>query len=227
MPDDWAVTCRHETRASWPAWGSSHPSHGSSRVTPRWTAAPSSHHDKVQWLVHLGDGVEVVIVAFCRLTLGLKIFKIKSWEKKKSQKMLLDFKLPLEKLCKTEGQTAWLDQKIDWKISGLFRSIMHLMTNMSILCIFKISQGLPRWLSGKESTCNAGDAGDLGSLPGSVISPGGGHSNPLQDSCLGNPTDREAWWATVHTVTKSQTWLKRLSIHRQGQSGLHNKSGQN
>ena len=82
---------------------------------------------------------------------------------------------------------------------------MHLMTNMSILCIFKISQGLPRWLSGKESTCNAGDAGDLASLPGSVISPGGGYSNTLQDYCLGNPTDREAWWATVHTVTKSQT----------------------
>ena len=104
---------------------------------------------------------------------------------------------------------------------------MHLMANMSILCIFKISQGLPRWLSSKESTCNAGDAGDLGSIPGSGRSPGGGHSNPLQDSCLENSMDREAWRATVRRVTKSQTRLKRRSTHRQGQSGLCNKSGQN
>ena len=38
-------------------------------------------------------------------------------------------------------------------------------------------------------------------------SPGGGHGNPLQYSCLGNPMDRGAWWATVHGVTKSRTWL--------------------
>ena len=40
--------------------------------------------------------------------------------------------------------------------------------------------GLPQWLSGKESTCNAGDAGDTGSIPGSGKPPGGGHGNPLQ-----------------------------------------------
>ena len=44
-------------------------------------------------------------------------------------------------------------------------------------------------------------------------SPGGGHDNPLQYSCLENPMDRGAWWATVHGVTKSQTWLKWLSTH--------------
>ena len=43
--------------------------------------------------------------------------------------------------------------------------------------------------------------------------PGGGHGNSLQRSCLENPMDREAWQATVHGVTKSQTWLKSLSIH--------------
>ena len=178
--------------------------------------------------MHVGGGVGIVTVAFCHLIPSLNILKIKSWGKT-SQKMLFDFKLPLEKLCvcKTEGQTAWLDQKIDWKISGLFRSILHLMANMSILCIFKFSQGLPRWLSSKESTCNAGDAGDLGSIHGSGRSPGGGHSNPLQDSCLENSMDREAWRATVRRVTKSQTRLKRRSTHRQGQSGLCNKSGQN
>ena len=40
-----------------------------------------------------------------------------------------------------------------------------------------------------------------------------GHDNPLQYSCLENPMDRGAWWATVHGVTKSQTWLKWLSMH--------------
>ena len=49
--------------------------------------------------------------------------------------------------------------------------------------------------------------GDLGSVPGSGRSPGEGKSNPLQHSCLGNPMDRGAWWATVHGVAESQTRL--------------------
>ena len=48
------------------------------------------------------------------------------------------------------------------------------------------------------------NAGDTGSIPGSGRSSGGGNSSPLQYSCLGNPIDREAWWATVHGVTKSR-----------------------
>ena len=52
-----------------------------------------------------------------------------------------------------------------------------------------------------------------GLTPGLERSPGGGHGNPLQYSCLENPMDRGAWWATVHRVTKSQTWLKCLSMH--------------
>ena len=67
--------------------------------------------------------------------------------------------------------------------------------------------GLPRWLSGKDSTCNAGDVRDTGSIPGLGRSPGGEHDNPLQYSCLGNPMDRGAWQATAHRVAKSQTWL--------------------
>ena len=46
------------------------------------------------------------------------------------------------------------------------------------------------------------NAGDIGSIPGSGRSPGEGNSYPLQCSYLGNPTDRGAWWATVHGVTK-------------------------
>ena len=56
----------------------------------------------------------------------------------------------------------------------------------------------------KYSTCNVGD---LGLIPGLGRSPGGGHGNPLQYSCLGIPMDRGAWWATVHGVTKSRTLL--------------------
>ena len=48
------------------------------------------------------------------------------------------------------------------------------------------------------------NAGDLGLIPGSGGSPGEGNGNPLQYSCLGNPMDRGAWWATVHGVEKSQ-----------------------
>ena len=48
-------------------------------------------------------------------------------------------------------------------------------------------------------------AGDSGSIPGWGRSPGGGHGNPLQYSCLENPTDRGAWRATVHRVSKSRT----------------------
>ena len=48
----------------------------------------------------------------------------------------------------------------------------------------------------KNSLANAGDTGDAGSIPGSGRSPRGGYGNPLQQSCLKNPMDREAWWAT-------------------------------
>ena len=51
-------------------------------------------------------------------------------------------------------------------------------------------------------------AGDTGSFPGSGRSPGGGHGNPLQYSCLENPMDIGAWWATVHGVAQIQRELK-------------------
>ena len=57
---------------------------------------------------------------------------------------------------------------------------------------------------GKESACNTEDPG---STPGSGRSPGEGNGNPLQNSCLENPMNREAWQATVHGVTNSQTQL--------------------
>ena len=93
----------------------------------------------------------------------------------------------------------WATRKVPW---GSFRN-----------CLIHWS-GHPWWLSSKESSCNAGDAG---LIPGSGRCPGGGNGNPFQYSCLDNPVDREAWLATVHRVEKSWTWLKWLSrypIHR-------------
>ena len=62
-----------------------------------------------------------------------------------------------------------------------------------ILCVNMITDenlGIPRWLSGKQSACNAGD---LGSIPGLGRPPGEGNGNPLQDSCLENPINGGAW----------------------------------
>ena len=61
---------------------------------------------------------------------------------------------------------------------------------------------LPCSSDGKESACSAGA---LGSIPRLGRSPGEGNGNPLQYSCLENPMDRAAWWATVRGVAKSQT----------------------
>ena len=69
--------------------------------------------------------------------------------------------------------------------------------------------GFPDGSDGKESACNAGD---LGSIPGSGRSPGGGHGNPLQYSCLGNSMDRGAWRATVHGVAKSKIQLSNSQL---------------
>ena len=60
---------------------------------------------------------------------------------------------------------------------------------------------------------NAGDKRDMGSIPESGRSPGGGHGNPLQYSCLENPMERGAWRAIVHSVSQSQTLLKQPSMH--------------
>ena len=70
--------------------------------------------------------------------------------------------------------------------------------------------GIPGWLSGKESTYQAGDAGDMGSVPELGRSSGEGNGNLLQYSCLEGPMDSGAWWAAVPGVAKSQT---RLSTH--------------
>ena len=79
----------------------------------------------------------------------------------------------------------------------------------------KDTKGFSGGASGKVPACQCRRLlRDMGSTPGSGRSPGEGHGNPLQCSCLENPMDRGTWWATIHRVAKSQTQLKRLSTQR-------------
>ena len=104
--------------------------------------------------------------------------------------------------------------RIDWfdlfAVQGTLKSLLQhhsskaLNSTGNIYTLVALSPRLPRWLSGKESVCNAGDAP---SIPRLGRSPGEGSGNPLQYSCLGNPTDRGAWPAVVWRVTKSQAKL--------------------
>ena len=95
-------------------------------------------------------------------------------------------------------------------ISGLRRSHGERNGSQSVLVV-------------KNLPVNAGDLRDAGLIPGSGRSPGGGHDNPLQYSCLENPMDRGVWQATVHRVMKSQIWLKWLSTHTLRYPGKNSK----
>ena len=94
---------------------------------------------------------------------------------------------------------TWV-QFLRWEDPGIWRRRDRLPTPLFL--------GFPCGSVCKESTCNVGD---LGSIPGLERSPGGGHDNPFQNSCLEMQTDRGAWRATVHAVTKSRTQLSNYS----------------
>ena len=81
----------------------------------------------------------------------------------------------------------------------------------SEMSVFSISHHNIGGFISTESACNTGAAGDAGLISGLGRSPEGKSGNPLQYSCLENPIDRGAWWATVHGDTKSQKWLKQFS----------------
>ena len=87
------------------------------------------------------------------------------------------------------------------------------------MCIPNNDGGLPRKLSGKESTCQAGD---LGSIPGSGRSPGERNGNPLQYSCLGNPMDRGAWRSAHHGMAKQLVTTEWLSNNKGGKECIGN-----
>ena len=83
------------------------------------------------------------------------------------------------------------------------------LVTMVSLCYMYFTTGFPSGSDSEESACRAGD---MGSIPGLGRSPGEGNGIPLQYSCLGNPMDRGAWWAAVHGVTNSQTWLSNFTF---------------
>ena len=110
--------------------------------------------------------------------------------------------------------SGFISFRIDWflfVLQGSFKSLLqHHNSKVSILqcSAFVMIQLSYPWLPGNskgtESACNAGD---LSSVPEWGRSPGEGHGNPLQYSCLENSMDRGAWQATVHGVTKNWTPL--------------------
>ena len=84
------------------------------------------------------------------------------------------------------------------------------------LCLSSTTQrrwGFPGGTVVKNLPANAGDSGNMSSIPGSGRSPAGGKGNPFQYSCLKNSKDRGAWWATVHGVTKDGTQLRTTDTH--------------
>ena len=83
------------------------------------------------------------------------------------------------------------------------------LSSMSFKWKVLSGMGFPGGSEGKASACNAGD---LGLIPGWRRSPGEGNGNLLQYPCLKNPMDGEAWWATVHAITKSWIQLSNLSF---------------
>ena len=97
---------------------------------------------------------------------------------------------------------------------------------VSSLFLGRDQTGQPRWLSGKEATCNAGAAEDKGSVPGSGRSPGAGNGNPLQYSCLENPMNRGAWWVTVQRVPKSRIQLNTNVLHTETKVWNRRDAGQ-
>ena len=85
---------------------------------------------------------------------------------------------------------------------GVYTYISHICMYMHIY-----TRDFPGNSDSKESASNARDPRDLGLIPGLGRFPGKGNGSPLQYSCLEDSMDRGAWRATVHGVTKSQTWL--------------------
>ena len=83
----------------------------------------------------------------------------------------------------------------------------HFYLGNELFCFLCWNFGFPKWHSGKESACNAGDEADTGCIHGLGRCPGGGNLNSFQYSCLENPMGRGAWQATVLGVLKTQTRL--------------------
>ena len=98
----------------------------------------------------------------------------------------------------------------DWAHTDSAYIALLVPRTMVIIMVGYMNDGLPSFTGGavvKKLPASAADIRDIGSVPGSGRSLGGGHCNPLQYSCLEDPMDRGAWQAAVHGVAKSRTRL--------------------
>ena len=110
----------------------------------------------------------------------------------------------------TSSKLLWLNDEnsIFWFWNGQ-RLSGDQATKRPGMCKYSLSDVFPGGSDSKASACNAGDPG---LIPGSGRSPGEGNDTPLQYSCLENPMDGGAWWATVHRVTKNWTQLSNFTL---------------
>ena len=112
-------------------------------------------------------------------------------------------------LCTNMEKFPWQTEKRKRKLESSVYMIPILLKNGWYINICVNDRvGLPWWLSDIESACSGGD---LGEIPGSGRSPGKGHGNSLQYSCMENSMVRRAWQAAVHGTAQSQTQLKWVS----------------
>ena len=111
----------------------------------------------------------------------------------------------MEKAHQGENGRNSSNEEATWKVWGLPEEVR---LEPWVISEFLRKKGLEVALVVKNPPANAGDTGDVGLIPGSGRSAGGGNDNLLQYSCLENPMDRGAWQATMYGVAKSQTLLK-------------------
>ena len=99
-----------------------------------------------------------------------------------------------------------------WQVGSLLLCHQGSLRRYCFKLLLLLCHGLPRWLSGKESTANAEDAWDMGLIPGLGRSPGVGNGNQLQYSCPENDMDGGNWWATVHVGHKESDTTEHAYI---------------
>ena len=142
---------------------------------------------------------------------------LKNWpEMRQSWVQSLGWEDPLERGLATHFSV------LAWRIPGLYspwgrkESDMTEQLSLSTLSKYNRASPMTQW---QKTACNAGNAEGASFIPGSRRSPGGGNCHPLQYSCLKNPTDREAWQATVHRVAESDT-TERTHTHTRKYNNL-------